>query len=816
MSHTNESQGPPISAVTSQRRGTGTHHALAGAASRSYTAASAWEHTAALNEAQLRVVDQLGQYCSQRPYPTHVVEDQRYTAESSDSQAKDAFVGTLEDAVLHNTNQFHKWHSELEAACASETEEKYKRYADLLNSHLRSTEAILGKVDATMESFDLLQVQHRDVAAKSRQLHGSCEALVGEKDALVHFADALRAKLRFFDEFESVAAQFHAAQASTDSDHFLALLQKLDDCMQYVAANPQYADAGQYAVKFKTLQGRALNALRSKVAALLKNAVVQVQGGIQEAAAQSRPNGGAASASRKQQAPVLAEGADVSLLYVRFRAAAEPGLKGLFKDLESRSQRQEYTRLLSECHQLYCAARLQLIAPFVQQRVSEVGGLALTTATRNGCEHLMRVCQQEAVLFEAFFPATSPDSSQALAPLMEPLATMLYDALRPHIVQLHHLDELCELVDILKHEVLGEQAGRRGSGGDALKPILERTLADIQGRLIFRCQANADPTALLYPPLRATLTCLSKLYRAVDARIFGGMAQDAVSACTNSVQQASWQVARKSGPLDAQLFIIKHLLFLREQIVPFEVDFAVTDIDLDFTHMRDHMRRILAGESSVFTLSSSNAVVKMLGAGGPRVLQYQVDSKKEVEKQLKAVCEAFIMALTKVAVEPLLSFITKVTAVRVAANAAAAAAGLGQATRAAAAQPQSVLLSKPLREQAFASSAKLLEMVQRVNTSLTTTLPTAVAKMRLYLDSPSTHAILFKPVKANIAEAHGQIAALLSAEYGSGDEIHSAESNGNSSGQEGDGSSSQAATASDALALLKKPAELAVLLDSMC
>lgn len=53
-------------------------------------------------------------------------------------------------------------------------------------------------------------------------------------------------------------------------------MQKLDDCMQYVAANPQYADAGQYAVKFKTLQGRALNALRSKVAALLKNAVVQV------------------------------------------------------------------------------------------------------------------------------------------------------------------------------------------------------------------------------------------------------------------------------------------------------------------------------------------------------------------------------------------------------------------------------------------------------------------------------------------------------------------------------------------------------------
>ena len=39
-----------------------------------------------------------------------------------------------------------------------------------------------------------------------------------------------------------------------------------------------------------------------------------------------------------------------------------------------------------------------------------------------------------------------------------------------------------------------------------------------------------------------------------------------------------------------------------------------------------------------------------------------MDSKKELEKQLKAVCEAVIMALTKVAVEPMLGFITKVGA----------------------------------------------------------------------------------------------------------------------------------------------------------
>lgn len=46
----------------------------------------------------------------------------------------------------------------------------------------------------------------------------------------------------------------------------------------------------------------------------------------------------------------------------------------------------------------------------------------------------------------------------------------------------------------------------------------------------------------------------------------------------------------------------------------------------------------------------------------PSLPHTQVDSKKELEKRLKAVCESFIMAATKVAVDPMLSFLTKVRA----------------------------------------------------------------------------------------------------------------------------------------------------------
>ena len=67
--------------------------------------------------------------------------------------------------------------------------------------------------------------------------------------------------------------------------------------------------------------------------------------------------------------------------------------------------------------------------------------------------------------------------------------------------------------------------------------------------------------------------------------------------------------------------------------------------------------------------------------------------------------------------------------------------------------------------QAFASPERVAEVLARVRQALDTSLPTAAGAMRLYLPSPATHAILFKPIKSNVAEAHGQIAALLEREY---------------------------------------------------
>ncbi|KAF5461794.1 hypothetical protein F2P56_017863 [Juglans regia] len=74
-------------------------------------------------------------------------------------------------------------------------------------------------------------------------------------------------------------------------------------------------------------------------------------------------------------------------------------------------------------------------------------------------------------------------------------------------------------------------------------------------------------------------------------------------------------------------------------------------------------------------------------------------------------------------------------------------------------------MAKPLKDQAFATQDKVAELVQKVGAAIQQELPTVMAKMKLYLQNPSTRTILYKPIKTNIVEAHVQVQSLLKAEY---------------------------------------------------
>lgn len=76
-------------------------------------------------------------------------------------------------------------------------------------------------------------------------------------------------------------------------------------------------------------------------------------------------------------------------------------------------------------------------------------------------------------------------------------STYLYDTLRPRLVHETSLDFLCELVDILKVEVLGEQLTQSGESLVGLRPTLQRILADVHERLTFRARTHIRDEVIL-------------------------------------------------------------------------------------------------------------------------------------------------------------------------------------------------------------------------------------------------------------------------------------------------------------------------------
>lgn len=150
-----------------------------------------------------------------------------------------------------------------------------------------------------------------------------------------------------------------------------------------------------------------------------------------------------------------------------------------------------------------------------------------------------------------------------------------------------------------------------------------------------------------YPTVKRTLVCLSRLYFCLDRNTFQGLAQEALLICIKTIQNAAELISKRKNPIDGQLFQIKHLLIIREQIAPFQVDFTTKEMALDFSSVQKAAIELIHHRKNIFTFGSNNALLEFLLEGTPKVKEYLVDSRKEIDKQLKHSCESFISHATE-------------------------------------------------------------------------------------------------------------------------------------------------------------------------
>ncbi|KAI4132458.1 MAG: hypothetical protein LQ338_000678 [Usnochroma carphineum] len=145
-----------------------------------------------------------------------------------------------------------------------------------------------------------------------------------------------------------------------------------------------------------------------------------------------------------------------------------------------------------------------------------------------------------------------------------------------------------------------------------------------------------------YPTLRKAIWLLSRIYRLVNSTVFDDLAHQIVHQTTLSLHHASALIAARSSPADGHLFLIKHLLFLKQQIVAFDIEYVSPDISFDFSGLSAtfYELRDRGGFFDPRNLWRSFSGGRLL----PKVVENMLDAKVELDGRLRQVITEFTTA----------------------------------------------------------------------------------------------------------------------------------------------------------------------------
>lgn len=199
--------------------------------------------------------------------------------------------------------------------------------------------------------------------------------------------------------------------------------------------------------------------------------------------------------------------------------------------------------------------------------------------------------------------------------------------------------------------------------------------------------------------------------------------------CVQSLIAASDLISKRKTSTDGRLFLIKHLLILREQIAPFNVDFAVKEMVLDFSKLKEAAMKFLSKKSRMLSMNRDNAFLDFLLQGTLQVKESFIDSKREVDKHLKQTCEFYIAELSTQLCGSLQQYLQKAQIILKMNH------------------DNNNTQKVSLRQQPFAKPEILHDLIIENYNLMKRLLPEIFKTMSLYLANKDTEQILFKPIK---------------------------------------------------------------------
>ncbi|KAK0085222.1 hypothetical protein PV325_005557 [Microctonus aethiopoides] len=719
----------------------------------------------------------------------------------------------LDNEGIETYRQLLRCYAALESKYNQTECTRYVRYLEQLKDRTVECHDLCEHIEKALEDFSTLSKQYAIVSGKTTALHDATEQLISQQEKLNDMYHDISIYVKYFKEGDFIMEKLEMPNLSVRSELFMDLTSKIEENINFIEKHNTFKEALSYLVKYRHCQSKAIMMMQQWIYDLLEQATESI---LNQSAVIKEQN--------ENTALGIADTA-LALFYGRFQSIL-PKVKPIIDIIEKRSiNRQEYESLLGDCQQHYLMKRGSVLGTSVRkglQSIKESHKGDHCSLVRQACALLLHASIDEHRLFYQFFSIKSP----ALTGYLEGLCNSLYDALRPSIIHINHLETLAEICCILRIEMLEEHVQNNMECLEGFGNICLQLLHDAQERLVFRAHlylqsdiqnynpspgdlaypdklrmmediaetlreetrqarikkisvstvssfledhnidstvsvtststvqsarnnhiafepipmksgttnSPADLHGMWYPTVRRTLVCLSRLYRCVDRPVFQSLSREAITYCVESIEVARDKIETRATELDAELFQIKHLLILREQLAPFQVDFTVKEYSLDFSKVKTAAFGLLEKRSRFFTLSN-NALLEFFLEGAPRMKEHLIDSRKHVDVKLKISCQRLIQHATRLLVEPLIIYLEKFKFRNPVVNANSGA------------PPSNDELCDPQKVSAMVSEA--LRMIKF-------RLPNIQQSMQLYLANRETESILFRPIRNNVVATFTQ------------------------------------------------------------
>lgn len=155
---------------------------------------------------------------------------------------------------------------------------------------------------------------------------------------------------------------------------------------------------------------------------------------------------------------------------------------------------------------------------------------------------------------------------------------------------------------------------------------------------------NSSGSQEWYPTLPKAIWLLRRIYRLVNSSVFDDLAHRIVHSTTESLVTAAQLVSTKaSSPANGQLFLLTHLLRLKQQIVAFDIEFVPPEIEFDFSSVTNTFYE-LRDRGALWNPTSWYRLVSGAVGGGllPKVVENMLDAKSELDGRLRTVINEFV------------------------------------------------------------------------------------------------------------------------------------------------------------------------------